>query len=119
MNHLNIVELVGRLGKEPEAKYFPSGKCLAKVSLAVNRPGKDLAPNWFDLEFWGQQAETITNYGSKGSLISVQGELKLDTWTDKETGTQRRKPVINVSRFEFMSSSQSKSEPKVAAGAGW
>lgn len=119
--HINVVELTGRLGKDPEPKYFPSGKILTKVSLAVNRRGKDVEPNWFDLEVWGKDGETLANYGKKGDLIGIEGELKLDSWTDKLSGVERNKPVVNVNRLELLSNSQSQSKPKptVAKSADW
>ncbi len=102
--NLNQVNLVGRIGQEPEIKYFDSGSVLAKVNLAVNRRSKDEAPNWFPLEFWGKQAEVVANYVRKGSLIGIEGELKLDEWNDKETGILRSKPVIRVNRLELLAS---------------
>ncbi len=102
--NLNQVNLVGRIGQDPEIKYFDSGSVLAKVNLAVNRRSKDEAPNWFPLEFWGKQAELVANYVRKGSLIGIEGELKLDEWNDKETGILRSKPVIRVNRLELLAS---------------
>ncbi len=102
--NLNQINLVGRIGQDPEIKYFDSGSVLAKVNLAVNRRSKDEAPNWFPLEFWGKQAEVVANYVRKGSLIGIEGELKLDEWNDKETGILRSKPVIRVNRLELLAS---------------
>ncbi|MGH2414511.1 MAG: single-stranded DNA-binding protein [Microcystaceae cyanobacterium] len=103
--HLNLITLVGRLGAEPETRYFESGSVLSKISLAVDRQkGKDEAPNWFSLECWGKLAEVAANYTNKGSLIAVQGELKFDEWTDGKTRLPRSKPVIRVNNLELLSS---------------
>ena len=101
--NLNQINLVGRIGQAPEIKYFTSGSVLAKVNLAVNRRSKDEAPDWFALEFWGKQAEIVGNYVQKGSLIGIEGELKLDEWNDKSTGMLRSKPVVRVNRLEPVS----------------
>ena len=47
---LNVVNLVGRAGAEPEIRYFDSGKVLCQLSLAVNRPTRNSdKPDWFKL----------------------------------------------------------------------
>lgn len=102
---LNVVTLVGRAGGEPEVKYFESGKCVCKLTLAVNRPtSKDDQPDWFNLEIWDKTAEVAANYVHKGSLIGIQGSLKIETWSDRNTGTTRSKPVIRVNRLELLGS---------------
>jgi single-strand DNA-binding protein len=103
-DNLNVINLVGRLGKNPEVKIFDSGASLAKCTLAVNRNRKDDEPDWFDLTFWGKLAEIVTNYTSKGSLIAVTGEFKLEEWVDSSTGRPRSKPVVNVTNLELLSS---------------
>jgi single-strand DNA-binding protein len=102
---LNIVHLVGRVGGDPEIRYFDSGKVKCRLTLAVNRPTKrDDPPDWFELEIWGRTAEVASNYAKKGSLIGVQGSLKIETWDDRNTGAKRSKPIINVDRLDFLSS---------------
>ena len=104
--NINQIYLVGRLGKDPEVKWFDSGKVLAKINLAVKRPSNtDKNPNWFDLELWGKTAEIAAEYTSKGSLIAIEGELKFDEWVDKDTNKQRSKPVVKVNRLELLASS--------------
>lgn len=104
--HLNVVNLVGRVGQKPETQYFESGAVLTKLSLAVNRrtSRKDSDPDWFALEIWGNIAEVAANYTDKGSLIGIQGELKLDEWVEQATGQQRVKPVIRVNNLELLGS---------------
>jgi len=48
---LNVVNLIGRAGRDPEIKYFESGKVLCTLTLAVNRRSKDDEPDWFNLKF--------------------------------------------------------------------
>jgi len=103
---LNKVHLVGRAGRDPEVKYFESGKVVCNFTLAVNRntSNRDEPPDWFDLEVWDKTAEIAANYVKKGSLIGVSGALKFDRWTDRNTGDERQKPVIRVDRLELLGS---------------
>ncbi|HTL88714.1 MAG TPA: single-stranded DNA-binding protein [Leptolyngbya sp.] len=102
---LNVVTLVGRVGGEPDVKYFESGSVKCRLTLAVNRQTKNSdQPDWFNLELWGKQADVAANYVRKGSLIGVKGSLKLDTWADKNTGAARSSPVIVVDRLQLLGS---------------
>ncbi|HAA28030.1 MAG TPA: single-stranded DNA-binding protein [Cyanobacteria bacterium UBA8553] len=102
---LNVVNLVGRVGGEPEVKYFESGSVKCNLTLAVNRRTRNSdQPDWFNLELWGKTAEVAANYVHKGSLIGVQGALKIETWSDRTTGTNRSKPVIKVDRLDLLGS---------------
>ena len=103
---LNKVHLVGRVGREPEVKYFESGKVVCNFAIAVNRntSNRDDPPDWFDLEMWDKTAEVAKNYVKKGSLIGVSGSLKFDRWSDRTTGDERQKPVIRVDRLELLGS---------------
>jgi len=101
---LNIVNIVGRAGRDPEIRYFESGKAVCNLTMAVNRPVKDSEPDWFNLEIWDKTAEVAANYVRKGSLIGVQGSLKIETWSDRNTGASRSRPVIKVDRLELLGS---------------
>ena len=112
---VNSVALVGRAGSDPEVRYFESGKVHAKFTLAVNRHSRDDKPDWFPLEIWGNQAQVAADYVRKGSLLGITGSFKLDRWTDRATGEERSKPVINLDRLELLGS---KRDAEGGAGAG-
>jgi len=99
---LNQVVLVGRVGKDPEIKYFESGTSMAMFSLAINRPTKEKKTDWFDIKIWGRQAEIAGEYVRKGSLIGVEGNLDFDSWNDKTTGELQVKPVILGSNLRLL-----------------
>ncbi|MGL5034558.1 MAG: single-stranded DNA-binding protein [Microcystaceae cyanobacterium] len=112
---LNVITLVGRAGRDPEVKYFESGKVVCNFTLAVDDPIRKAShkknntldsymPDWFDLEIWGKTAEIAASYVKKGSLIGVQGLLKFDAWSDRATGASRSKPVIRVDRLDLLGS---------------
>lgn len=108
---VNSIHLVGRAGRDPEVKYFESGSVVCNFTLAVNRrtSNKDEPPDWFDLEVWGKSAEAAANYVKKGALLSVQGNLKFDHWTDKNSGTPRSRPVVRVNQWNFEGSKKDNS----------
>lgn len=102
---LNVVTLVGRVGGEPDVKYFESASVVCRLTLAVRRQSRNSdQPDWFNLELWGQTAEVAANYVRKGSLIGVTGALKIETWKDRNTGAERSKPVIRVERMDLLGS---------------
>ena len=103
--NLNVVNLVGRAGGDPDVRYFESGSVKCSLTMAVNRPtSKNDQPDWFNLEIWGKTAEIAANYVRKGSLIGIQGSLKIETWSDRNTGANRSKPVIKVERLNLLGS---------------
>ncbi len=104
---LNSVNLIGRLTRDPELRYTPNGAAVANCGLAVNRQYKDKEGNqqdevcFVDLSLWGKTAENIAQYQRKGSLICVQGHLKLNEWTDQE-GQKRQKIEVVGDRVDFL-----------------
>ena len=103
---LNVVNLVGREGGDPEVKYFESASVKCKLTLAVRRPTRNSdQPDWFNLELWGKTAEVAANYVRKGSLIGVQGSLKIETWGDNKA-SNRSTPIIKVDRLDLLGSKQ-------------
>jgi len=113
---INVVTLVGRVGGEPDVKYFESGSVKCRLTLAVNRMRKDDPPDWFNLELWGKTAEIAANYVHKGSLIGVTGSLKFDHWQDRATGANRSSPAIRVDKLDLLGSKKD-SESTAEAGS--
>ena len=101
---INSVTLVGRAGRDPEVRYFESGTVVANLTMAVNRRNRNDDPDWFNLEIWGKQAQVAADYVKKGSLIGITGSFKLDSWKDRNTGEDRKKPVVRVDRLELLGS---------------
>ncbi len=101
---INHVVLVGRAGRDPEMRYFESGKVVTTFSIAVNRPVKDAQTDWFDIELWGKQAEIAGEYVKKGSLIGIEGKIRWDSWTSKETGDLNIKPMVIADNIRLLGS---------------
>ncbi|MDJ0735667.1 MAG: single-stranded DNA-binding protein [Nostocaceae cyanobacterium] len=102
---INIVTLIGRVGTDPEMRYFESGTVKCRLTLAVNRRTRNSdQPDWFELEIWGKTAQIAGDYVRKGKQIAVKGSLKFDTWSDRNTGVPRSKPVIIVDQLQLLGS---------------
>lgn len=112
---INSITLVGRVGGDPDVRYFDSGSVKCRISLAVDRATKDDRPDWFNLELWGKDAEVAANYVRKGKLIGVTGYIKIDTWQDRATGAQRSSPVISVNSFRMLGSKRDEDPGAVSA----
>ncbi|MDJ0580440.1 single-stranded DNA-binding protein [Crocosphaera sp.] len=114
--NLNVVNLVGRAGRDPEVRYFESGTVLCTLTIAVDRRSRNSdQPDWFNLKFWGKTAEIAANYVKKGGLIGIQGSLEIETWTDRNTGANRSSPVIRVDRLDLLGSRRD-NDPSLVSG---
>jgi single-strand DNA-binding protein len=77
---MNRVILVGRLTKDPELRYTPSGAAVATFTLAVNRTFTnqqgEREADFINVVVWRRQAENAANFLGKGSLAGVDGKLQ-------------------------------------------
>src|SRR5829696_2139030 len=108
MASYNKVFLMGNLTRDPQVKHLPSQMVVAEFGLAVNRryktaTGEDKEEVAFvDCSAFGRQAETISQYCTKGKPIFVEGRLKFDTWDDKQGAGKRSKLAVVVENFQFL-----------------
>jgi len=92
MPSLNRVQLIGRLGKDPESRFTPTGKNVAHFSLAVSERWKSAEgeskenTEWVNIEAWGRLGEICQQYLHKGRLVFLEGRLKTDKVEDKGKG---------------------------------
>jgi single-strand DNA-binding protein len=110
---VNNFSLIGRLGQDPEIKYFESGVCLASFSVAVTR-SKDVS-DWFDCVAWEKSAEIIGKYVTKGREVGLSGTIYHDVWTDKSNGEVRSKPMFRVDRVTLIGSKKDEGSSQPAA----
>ena len=105
MPTLNRVQLIGRLGKDPESKFTPTGKKVCHFSLAVSNRWKDKngetkeATEWVNIEAWGRLGEICQEYLKKGSLVFTEGRLKTDKYEDKGETKYFTKVVAQTLQF--------------------
>ena len=90
---LNSVVFMGRLTADPELRTTPNGVSVTSFTIAVDRPfqraGSERVADFFDVVAWRNEAEFITKFFHKGSMICVQGYMTTRTYTDK-TGVNRK-----------------------------
>jgi len=118
MSSLNTVILLGNLVRDIELSYTPSGKPVAKCSLAVSNKYTDTKgveidkPLFIDVVIWNKQAEATATYMHKGDQLFIQGKLELDKWEDKE-GTKHQKHKVVASKVVFGSNKKGNSQASV------
>lgn len=77
----NSVQLIGRLGNEPEVRTFDSGKKMASFSLATNETyynnkGEKIDDTqWHNIVVWGKKVDVVESYLKKGNEIALEGKL--------------------------------------------
>lgn len=113
---LNKVLLIGNLTRDTEARFLPNGSQVTKFSLASNRRytsngEKKEEVLFIDVETWGRQAETCSQFLRKGSQVLVEGRLKMEQYQTKE-GEKRTKFVVVAESIRFGA------KPKDDAGSG-
>ncbi len=107
MASLNKVLLIGNLTRDPELRFTPKGTAVADIGLAMSRTyktqdGQDREEVCFvTVEVWGRQAETAGQYLSKGSPVFIEGELKFESWTNKE-GKKQSTLKVRAERVQFL-----------------
>jgi len=108
MGSVNKVILVGNLGRDAELRYTPGGAAVAKFSLATTETWNDKSgqkqerTEWHNIDIWGKQAETLTEYLRKGKQVYVEGRLQTDEYTDKE-GIKRKSIRVRCDRVVLLS----------------
>jgi single-strand DNA-binding protein len=114
---LNKIMLIGNLGRDPELSYTPSGKAIAKFSLAVSRRRREAESGeqreetqWFNVVAWERLAETCNNYLQKGSKVYIEGRMTSHKYTDKD-GVERTAWDVTATDMEMLT-------PKGAGGSG-
>ena len=108
MASLNKVILLGNLTRDPELRYAPNGTAVARFGLAVNTqrggPGPDERKEevcFVDIVAFGRQAETASEYLSKGRPALVEGRLQWRSWEGQD-GQKRSKHEVIAERIQFM-----------------
>ena len=107
MGSVNKVILVGNLGRDAELRYTPGGAAVSKFSIATTEVWNDKAgqrqerTEWHNIDLWGKQAESLSEYLRKGKQIYVEGRLQTDEWTDKE-GNKRKTTEVRCDRVVLL-----------------
>ena len=105
---LNQINLIGRLVRDPEAKYVGAkSTALCRFSIAVDRWSKkadgttEKKADFIAIEYWGKMAEILANNLRKGDPVFVSGQLRNEPYTASD-GTKKYKTYVYGLSFDFM-----------------
>ncbi|WP_046176392.1 single-stranded DNA-binding protein [Domibacillus indicus] len=111
---INRVVLVGRLTKDPELRYTPSGAAVATFTLAVNRTYTnqqgDREADFINCVIWRRPAENVANFLKKGSLAGVEGRIQTRNYEGQD-GKRVYVTEVQADSVQFL-------EPKSGGGGG-
>lgn len=117
---MNKLILTGRIVRDPEVKAIGEGKQVAKFTVAVNRNYKDKDGNrpadFIPCEAFNATAEFVANYITKGRLVEVEGELRIDQYQDAE-GNNKSFTKCHVNSLSALDSAKSAEGGEAAQAA--
>ena len=118
---LNEVNLIGRLGRDPEMRYTAAGTAVCSFTLATNRfrQGADGTPqeetDWHNIVTWDKLAETCNQYLTKGRLVYIKGSLQTRSW--EQDGQKRYKTEVVAREMIILDSARDRADG-APTGAG-
>ena len=120
---LNHIVIMGRLTRDPELRYTQSNTPVTSFRVAVDRDfaprdGGERQTDFIDCVAWRNQAEFVSKYFQKGSMIIVSGRLQIREYTDKD-GNRRNAAEIVAENIHFGESRRSRDEDGGNYGGGY
>lgn len=121
---INKVVISGNLTRDPELRTTPGGTDVLSLGVAVNDRAKNQQtgqwedrPSFVDCVMFGNRAQSLAPYLSKGSKVAIEGKLRWSQWQAQD-GSKRSKIEVVVDEIEFVGArDQSASVAPVAAVA--
>lgn len=105
---LNQANIIGRVGKDPEVRYLPSGEAVANFSLATSEKWKDKQTGepreeteWHRISTFGRLAEIVGEYVKKGALVYVSGKIKTRSY--EQNGETKYATEIRANEMKMLS----------------
>lgn len=98
---INCITLTGRLCSDPEHRQSPGGMATAKLSIAVDRKGREKETDFFDAVAFGKNADFACTYLKKGQLVGIVGSLRMRQYTAKD-GSNRKVVEINIDKIDAL-----------------
>ncbi len=105
---LNLVQLIGNVGKDPELHHLQNGAPVCRLSVATGKDWTDdkgqkhSKTEWHTIVCWKKLAEIVVKYCRKGSKVYVSGELETRSWEDKEQ--KRYATEVKADEVKFLTS---------------
>jgi single-strand DNA-binding protein len=97
---LNKVIMIGRVGREPEMRYTPSGRPVTTYTIGITRSWnssdgeRHFETDWFNVVAWGNLAEICKQHLTKGQLVYIEGRLQTRYWEDTEGNKHSSTEII-------------------------
>ncbi len=97
---LNKVMIIGRLGRDPEMRYTPSGKPVTTFSVATSRSWntadgeRHQETEWFNIVAWANLAEICKQHLSKGQQVYIEGRLQTRSWENNDGKTHTTVEIV-------------------------
>ena len=126
----HTILIIGRLGRDPEMRFTPSGQAVTNFNLASNRQYSDAngdsikETTWFRVSAWGKTAENVNQFLHKGSLVMVEGRLVCDPETGsprlyiRQDGTPGVSFEVSANTVRFLSGREEDGETDGPGGSG-
>lgn len=107
MATLNKYMAIGNLTRDPESRSAGQNQVVS-FALAINRKYKDRSGQtgeevlFIECEAWGATGATLMQYATKGTSLFIEGRLKMDQWSDKNTGEKKSRMKVFIEGFQFV-----------------
>ena len=104
---MNKAMIIGRLGKDPDLKYTPSGSAVCNFTVATSEKWKDKEgktqekTEWHKIVVWGKLAEVCGKNLAKGRSVFLEGAINTRSWDDKD-GKKVYTTEINAKTVQFL-----------------
>lgn len=118
---MNNVSLIGRLTKDPELRYTPSGVAVARFTLAVNRQYKkegEQQADFINIVTWRKTAENTANFLRKGSLAGVVGRIQTGSY-DGQDGKKVFTVEVVAENVQFLEPKSTQNAPNGNGNTKW
>ena len=100
----SVHHFIGRLGRDPEMRFFETGNSVCNARIGINQPGAKQGDgneaDWIKLEIWGEDGQRFADACSKGQEVHVVGRVKSERWTDRNTGEERVQLCCTVKQWQ-------------------
>ncbi len=110
---INQVNLLGRVGNEPELRSTKNGTAVVQLRLATDRYSKSNGgqpeTDWHSVVVWGKTAEAVVRYVAKGDRVHVSGRLQQHSW-QTDSGERRSKVEVHANEVIFLDSRSDRSD---------
>ena len=102
---INRVELLGRVGTDPETRHSQGGTAVTTLRLATDRRRQngETEADWHSVVCWGKQAEAVAEYVKKGNRLFVAGSLAQNTF-EREDGQRVYRTEVHAQEVVFLDS---------------